>query len=58
MPKAIKPSNHLRMFAGFRLTTFSAATNFGRTDSFLLPLQKRRNDGDGFERLLPVCFEQ
>ena len=63
MPKVIKPSNPLRMFADFLFNNiFCAATNFGCIDSFLLP--NSRNEemmGDGFPflvLLLPVCFER
>ena len=37
---------------------FCAATNFGCIDSFLLPTQKRRNDGDGLRCYRWVIFEQ
>ena len=50
MPKVIKPSNPFTNVCWVSvLTTFSAATNFGCIDSFLLP--NSRNEemmGDGF----------
>ena len=63
MPKVIKPSNPFTNVCwSFCFNNiFSAATNFGCIDSFLLP--NSRNEemmGDGFPLvlLLPVCFEQ
>ena len=61
MLKVIKPEQSIyECLLGFCFNNiFCAATNFGCIDSFLLPTQKRRNDGwFPLVLLLPVCFEQ